>query len=124
MKITQAENEAACSLCNRNQIPLIQLKQYSAFYCLICLRAAVQMLEQAQPTIQDRILAAIDQNGYRATWSIADELGIPRIDLQGHQSPTTEYEWALAKLVNGGVLEELPDLSYRYRRVTTDLTPT
>lgn len=73
--------------------------------------------------IQDRILAAIDSTsaGYLAAWSICDAIGMDRLTIQDHKYPRNEYEQALKKLVDNGTLEELTDLSFRYRR--KKLTP-
>lgn len=124
MKITPPEQDAECLRCHQNQVYLIQLLPWSAFYCLTCLRAAVSMLEgQGQKptisTIQDGILAAIDNTsaGYLAAWHIADWLHVERTTIQGHKYPQNNYELALQELVRNGTLEEISDLSYRYRRI-------
>lgn len=54
------------------------------------------------------------KGSYIAGWHICDALGVDRGQLNT-ALPGTEYDEALRALINAELVEELPDLHYRYR---------
>lgn len=51
---------------------------------------------------------------YITGWHICDALGVDRGQLDC-AIPGTEYDNALKELIDAGMVEEVPDLGYRYR---------
>jgi len=74
--------------------------------------------EQQLSPIAQSILTIITEStkppksSYIVGWHICDQLGIARIELD---CSYTKYDFALKELVDAGLVEELPDLGYRYR---------
>lgn len=54
---------------------------------------------------------------YIAAWNICDTLGIDHTRLMG--DPSNAFDQALLDLIAAGLVEEVPDLSYRYRLART-----
>lgn len=55
-----------------------------------------------------------DKATYIAGWHICDTLDVLRSELNC-AIPGTEYDMALKELIDAGLVEEMPDLKYRYR---------
>jgi len=61
----------------------------------------------------------IMQQAYYADWDIADALGVSRAAFHTRH-PITVYDAAIEELRRKGLIEELPDLAYRYRLVVEE----
>lgn len=60
-----------------------------------------------------------DKGSYIEAWTICDQLGVSRGELNC-AIPGTKYDKALKELLDAGLIEELPELHQRYRLCKRD----
>lgn len=72
-------------------------------------------IENLSPLAQKIYEAICDSGSYLAVWYIAERLGVPMPANFCGSGEWTETDTAMKELVDGGFIEELPDLHCRYR---------